>query len=630
MLIARQSTARTVTVGPVLDADGVAVTGGVVGDFKIAVNGAAPAALNGSATATHRHTGFYSLALTATDLATVGTAEITIDDTVNAMPMKEISVIEEAIYDAYYAASATGLLPANVTQWLGQAAAAVTNNGVPEVDITHIGGVAVSASTAQLGVNLVNIAGAAVSTSTAQLGVNVVNFGGSAGTFASGIPAVNATQISGDSTAADNLEAAFDATVGAHEPFGIVDRGTAQSVGANDIVLRAAAAFVDDALNGATVVITNGTQVGSRAIITDYVGATDTATLGGGWTGATPTGTPTYTIYGSAQGSSLADIATAILDADASGSTTNSTLGAIINDWENGGRLDLLLDDTATASEVTAAAANVSVDEIQATALADLFNTDSATTYGAAVAGSVVKEIADNAGGSALTTDAIAEAMFTYDATATYGTANAGSVVKQIADNAGGSALTVQEIVDGVWDEDATGHQTQGTFGQAIGDPAADANTIFGAVVTGAAGATVAADIIAVKAETAAIVADTNELQTDWANGGRLDVILDARASQTSVDDLPTNAELTTALGTADDANLAAIAAVDAKIDTIDNFLDLEVAAILAAVDTEVAAVKAKTDSLTFTVANELDANVQSINGTAVTGNGGGTPWGPA
>jgi hypothetical protein len=181
MLIARQSTARTVTVGPVLDADGVAVTGGVVGDFKIAVNGAAPAALNGSATATHRHTGFYSLALTATDLATVGTAEITIDDTVNAMPMKEISVIEEAIYDAYYAASATGLLPANVTQWLGQAAAAVTNNGVPEVDITHIGGVAVSASTAQLGVNLVNIAGAAVSTSTAQLGVNVVNFGGERG-----------------------------------------------------------------------------------------------------------------------------------------------------------------------------------------------------------------------------------------------------------------------------------------------------------------------------------------------------------------------------------------------------------------------------------------------------------------
>lgn len=57
-------------------------------------------------------------------------------------------------------------------------------------------------------------------------------------------------------------------------------------------------------------------------------------------------------------------------------------------------------------------------------------------------------------------------------------------------------------------------------------------------------------------------LADTNELQNDWADDGRLDLILDARSSQTSVDDLPTNAELATALGTADDATLAAIAAL--------------------------------------------------------------------
>jgi hypothetical protein len=54
--------------------------------------------------------------------------------------------------------------------------------------------------------------------------------------------------------------------------------------------------------------------------------------------------------------------------------------------------------------------------------------------------------------------------------------------------------------------------------------------------------------------EIAAILADTNELQTDWANGGRLDNILDARASQTSVD-------------------------------TIDDFLDTEIAAIKVATD---------------------------------------------
>jgi hypothetical protein len=121
MIIARQSTARTVMIGPVLDADGVAVTGGVVADFKISKNGAAPAALNGSATLTHRHTGHYSLALTASDLDTVGQAEVVIDDTVNACAPKELTVLEEAVYDVFYPASATGLVIANVTQAAGTA-----------------------------------------------------------------------------------------------------------------------------------------------------------------------------------------------------------------------------------------------------------------------------------------------------------------------------------------------------------------------------------------------------------------------------------------------------------------------------------------------------------------------------
>jgi len=45
------------------------------------------------------------------------------------------------------------------------------------------------------------------------------------------------------------------------------------------------------------------------------------------------------------------------------------------------------------------------------------------------------------------------------------------------------------------------------------------------------AGADFAADIAAIKAETASIVADTNELQTDWADGGRLDLLLDTAAA---------------------------------------------------------------------------------------------------
>lgn len=56
------------------------------------------------------------------------------------------------------------------------------------------------------------ISGVAVSTSTAQLGVNVVNVGGSAVSQSGGLLNANVTQISSDSTAADNAEAFFDGT----------------------------------------------------------------------------------------------------------------------------------------------------------------------------------------------------------------------------------------------------------------------------------------------------------------------------------------------------------------------------------------------------------------------------------
>lgn len=51
---------------------------------------------------------------------------------------------------------------------------------------------------------------------------------------------------------------------------------------------------------------------------------------------------------------------------------------------------------------------------------------------------------------------------------------------------------------------------------------------------------------------------------------------------------------------------------------------------LITTVDTVVDAIKVQTDKLTFTVANQVDANVQSINDTALTGDGGATPWGPA
>jgi len=68
-----------------------------------------------------------------------------------------------------------------------------------------------------------------------------------------------------------------------------------------------------------------------------------------------------------------------------------------------------------------------------------------------------------------------------------------------------------------VWAVDATTQQVQGTFGQAIGDPVADTTTIYQAVATDAAGDNVSIDVIAVKAQTAAIETDTGEIGTAGA-----------------------------------------------------------------------------------------------------------------
>jgi hypothetical protein len=43
-----------------------------------------------------------------------------------------------------------------------------------------------------------------------------------------------------------------------------------------------------------------------------------------------------------------------------------------------------------------------------------------------------------------------------------------------------------------------------------------------------------------------------------------------------------------------------------------------------------VTAIKGKTDSLNFTTAGEVDANIHSVNDTVVVGDGSATPWGPA
>lgn len=132
----------------------------------------------------------------------------------------------------------------------------------------------------------------------------------------------------------------------------------------------------------------------------------------------------------------------------------------------------------------------------------------------------------------------------------------------------------------------------------AVGMSSANLDTQLGALPTAAENR---AEMDSNSTQLAAIVADTNELQTD---------------------DIP--ATLATIAGYLD-TEIAAI------LEDTSTTLPATLNTIAGYIDTEVAAIKAKTDSLTFTVSGQVDANIQYVNDTAVQGDGGsGTEWGPA
>lgn len=131
------------------------------------------------------------------------------------------------------------------------------------------------------------------------------------------------------------------------------------------------------------------------------------------------------------------------------------------------------------------------------------------------------------------------------------------------------------------------------------------------------AGASVSADIAAIEAQTDDIgAAGAGLTALGDARLANLDAAVSTRATpaqvnsevdaalDTAIPGSPTAGSINERIKTMDDADMPA------ALTAIDDFIDTEVAAILAAVDTEVAAIKAKTDQLTFTVANRVDSHI--------------------
>ena len=97
MNLAKQSTAKTFLLGPILDADGVAKTDEVVASIKVTKNGSVGAP-NGSSTLTHNHTGNYLYAANAGDVDTLGEVEFSLNSGTNAMAPVKFQVVSTAFY----------------------------------------------------------------------------------------------------------------------------------------------------------------------------------------------------------------------------------------------------------------------------------------------------------------------------------------------------------------------------------------------------------------------------------------------------------------------------------------------------------------------------------------------------
>jgi len=204
----------------------------------------------------------------------------------------------------------------------------------------------------------------------------------------------------------------------------------------------------------------------------------------------------------------------------------------------------------------------------------------------------------------------------------------------------GASAPSAADVADAVWDEALSGHLGAGSTGNALnaagsaGDPWATA--LPGAYGAGTAGLLLGTTIPnAIDAIDNYVDTEIGALTTELAKVPKSDsnVTWNATAlasiQQEATDalnayDPPTNAEME--LRTLPAADYTVVSDLG-TVQTGDSFAIVNGDHGLVSIQDDIDAIKAKTDSLTFTEAGQVDANVQSINDVAITGDGSATPF---
>ncbi len=187
-------------------------------DIKLWKSGATSLANKNSGGATHMANGVYYAVLDDTDTNTIGPLVVFVHVSGALAVRVECCVLDEAVYDVWFGttapATATNITSAtgvDVTKWSGTSVPSPDTAGYPKVTVksgTGTGEISLSGGRAEADVTY--FGGAAGTFSGGRPEVNTTHWGGTA--VASAVVSANAVQISGDATAADNLEASADGT----------------------------------------------------------------------------------------------------------------------------------------------------------------------------------------------------------------------------------------------------------------------------------------------------------------------------------------------------------------------------------------------------------------------------------
>jgi len=249
MIFVKQSTAVDVVIGPFVDdTDGKTAETALTlsqADCQLMKNGGAAAQKNDATAATHLANGQYKVPLNTTDTNTLGVTRLSIHET-GALPcFLDMMVMPANVWDSLFGAD---YLQVDAAQWLGQTIAAADTNGYPKVTVKS-------------------------GTGTGEISLT------------SGIASVNATQISGDSVAADNLEAMLDGTGGVTLTTALTGNITGNLSGSVGSVTGAVGSVAGavGSVTGAVGSVTGnvgGNVVGSVASVTGNVGGNVVGSVG--------------------------------------------------------------------------------------------------------------------------------------------------------------------------------------------------------------------------------------------------------------------------------------------------------------------------------------------------------------